>query len=117
MLWFYDYPNPKSPLVGLWAYPRTRSSNEAAFARLCTNLLERFQREIRRGTKVRDHQFPKPESVLKLIYLESERYDPKSPFAGRWEHRRLRNFADAGEALGEMFERRYPLTQKLTHRS
>ena len=99
LLRFYDYPKE------LWTYLRS------------TNLLERFQREIRRGTKVRDHQFPKPESVLKLIYSESERYDPKSPFVGSWEHRRLRGFADAGGALMEMFERRYPLTQKLTHRS
>ena len=65
------YPRPKTDSTGL-------RSNKAAFARLCTNLLERFQREVRRGTKVRDHQFPKPKSVLKLIYLESERYDPKS---------------------------------------
>ena len=93
LLRFYSYPDPKSPLVELWAYLRTRR------VRLCTNLLERFHREIRRGTKVRDHQFPKLESVLKLIYSESERYDPKSPFVGRWEGRRLRGFADAGEAL------------------
>ena len=78
--------------------------------------LERFHREIRRGTKVRDHQFPKPKSVLKLIYLESERYNPKSPFVGRWERRRLRHFADAGEALMEMFACRYSLTQKWTHK-
>lgn len=60
--------------------------NEADLVRLCTNLLERLQREVDRDTEVRDHQFPKPESVLKLIYLESERYDPKSPFVERWEH-------------------------------
>ncbi len=34
--------------------------------------------------KVREHRFPKPESVLKLIYSESERYDSKSPFVGNW---------------------------------
>ena len=119
LLRFYDYPNPKRkralraqrscpcPLVELWTYLRARSSNEAAFARLCTNLLERFQREIRRDTKVRDHQFPKPESVLKLIYSESERYDPKSPFVARWERRRLRGFIDVQPGLEEMFIRRY----------
>ena len=99
LLRFYDYPNPKQK--GLCG------PNEAAFARLCTNLLERFQREIRRDTKVRDHQFPKPESVLKLIYSESERYDPKSPFVARWERRRLRGFIDVQLGLEEMFIRRY----------
>ena len=83
LLRFYDYPKE------LWTYLRS------------TNLLERFQREIRRGTKVRDHQFPKPESVLKLIYLESERYE------ARWERRRLRGFVDAQLGLEEMFTRRY----------
>lgn len=90
LLRFYDYPKP------LWPYLRS------------TNLLERFHREIRRGTKVRDHQFPKPESVLKLIYLESERYE------GKWERRKLRGFSEAEEPLTEMFEQRYPATQKST---
>jgi len=39
---------------------------------------ERFIREVRRGTKVRDHKFPKPEAVYKPLYLESERQE------GRW---------------------------------
>lgn len=72
LLRFYSYPKE------LWAYLRSRSKNglcgpnEAVPVRLCANLLERFHRKIRRGTKVRDHQFPKPDSVLKLIYLESD---------------------------------------------
>ncbi len=90
MLRFYDYPKE------LWPYLRS------------TNLLERLHREIRRGTKVRDHQFPKPESVLKLIYLESERYE------ARWERRRLRDFVDAQAGLEEMFNRRYPRTTQLS---
>jgi transposase-like protein len=31
--------------------------------------MERFIREIRRGTKVRDHKFPSEEAVYKLLYL------------------------------------------------
>jgi putative transposase len=41
---FYGYPKV------LWPYLRS------------TNLMERFIREIRRGTKVRDHKFPSEES-------------------------------------------------------
>jgi hypothetical protein len=41
----------------LWPYLRS------------TNLMERFIREIRRGTKVRDHKFPSEEAVYKLLYL------------------------------------------------
>jgi putative transposase len=52
---FYGYPKV------LWPYLRS------------TNLMERFIREIRRGTKVRDHKFPSEEAVYKLLYLESER--------------------------------------------
>jgi len=37
---FYEYPRE------LWGYLRS------------TNLMERFIREVRRGTKVRDHRFP-----------------------------------------------------------
>ncbi len=57
---FYGYPKV------LWPYLRS------------TNLMERFIREVRRGTKVRDHKFPKEEAVYKLLYLESERQE------GRW---------------------------------
>lgn len=46
---FFRYPK------ALWTYLRS------------TNLLERFIRELRRGTKVRDHQFPKPEAIKKLL--------------------------------------------------
>ena len=46
--------------------------------------MERFIREIRRGTKVRDHKFPSEEAVYKLLYLESERQE------GRWAGRLLR---------------------------
>ena len=45
---FYGYPK------ALWPYVRS------------TNLMERFIREIRRGTKVRDHEFPSEEAVYKL---------------------------------------------------
>jgi putative transposase len=47
--------------------------------------MERFIREIRRGTKVRD-QFPSEGAVYKLLYLESERQE------GRWAERRLKDF-------------------------
>jgi putative transposase len=48
---FYGYPK------ALWPYLRS------------TNLMERFIREIRRGTKVRDHKFPGEGAVYKLLYL------------------------------------------------
>jgi putative transposase len=48
--------------------------------------MERFIREVRRGTKVRDHEFPKEEAIYKLLYLEAERQE------GRWEERRLKGF-------------------------
>jgi putative transposase len=49
--------------------------------------MERFIREIRRGTKVRDHKFPSEEAVYKLLYLESERQE------GRWARGGLRALA------------------------
>jgi hypothetical protein len=55
--------------------------------------MERFIREIRRGTKVRDHKFPSEEAVYKLLYLESERQE------GRWAERRLKGFSEAREVL------------------
>ena len=66
LLRFFDYPQV------LWPFLRS------------TNLMERCIREVRRGTKVRDHKFPKGEAVYKLLYLESERQE------GRWAERRLR---------------------------
>jgi putative transposase len=45
---FYGYPKV------LWPYLRS------------TNLMERFIREIRRGTKVRDHKFPSEEAVYEV---------------------------------------------------
>jgi len=54
LLRFYDYPEP------LWRYTKS------------TNFIEQFFRDLRRNTKVRDHKFPKPESVYKLVCLESE---------------------------------------------
>ncbi|WP_404987329.1 transposase [Candidatus Hadarchaeum sp.] len=42
-----------------------------------TNLLERFIHEVRRGTRVRDHQFPNPGAVEKLGYLKRERQEDK----------------------------------------
>ncbi|MFN3180325.1 MAG: transposase, partial [Thermus sp.] len=94
LLRFHDYPQV------LWPYLRS------------TNLMERFIREVRRGTKVRDHKFPRPESVFKLLYLEAERQE------GRWSERRLKGFAEVREVLEKMLLERYaPRTQTLTHKS
>ncbi len=72
--------------------------------------MERFIREIRRGTKVRDHKFPRPESVYKLLYVEGERQE------GRWAERRLKGFVEVQEVLERMLLERYaPQTQTLTH--
>ena len=74
--------------------------------------MERFIREIRRGTKARDHKFPSEEAVYKLLYLESERQE------GRWAERRLKGFSEARETLEKMLQERYaPRTQTLTHTS
>ncbi|MFX4955854.1 transposase, partial [Acinetobacter baumannii] len=83
LLRFHDYPQV------LWPYLRS------------TNLMERFIREVRRGTKVRDHKFPRPESVFKLLYLEAERQE------GRWSERRLKGFAEVREVLEKMLLERY----------
>ncbi|RTH20019.1 transposase, partial [Thermus scotoductus] len=94
LLRFHDYPQV------LWPYLRS------------TNLMERFIREVRRGTKVRDHKFPKGEAVYKLLYLESERQE------GRWAERRLKGVAEVQEVLEGMLRERYaPRTQTLTHKS
>lgn len=94
LLRFYDYPQV------LW--PHLRS----------TNLMERFIREVRRGTKVRDHKFPRPEAVFKLLYLEGERQE------GRWAERKLKGFAEVREVLERMLQERYaPRTQTFTHKS
>ena len=91
---FYDYPKP------LWPYLRS------------TNPMERLIREIRRGTKVRDHKFPSAGAVYKLLYLECERQE------GKWEERKRRGFAEAKETLEQMLRERYfPCTQTLTHKS
>ncbi|KIX84396.1 IS256 family transposase [Thermus filiformis] len=91
---FYEYPRE------LWGYLRS------------TNLMERFIREVRRGTKVRDHKFPSEAAVYKLLYLESERQET------RWGERRLRGFGEAREVLEKKLEERYgPLTQRLTQNS
>jgi len=89
---FFRYPK------ALWTYLRS------------TNLLERFIRELRRGTKVRDHKFPKPEAIYKLFYLECERHGIK------WE-RRLKGFAEAQEELNRSFEGRYPTPHNVTQNS
>lgn len=34
-------------------------------------------RELRRETKVREHQFPSPEALEKLVYLECEHQEEK----------------------------------------
>ena len=91
---FYDYPKP------LWPYLRS------------TNPMERLIREIRRGTRVRDHKFPSEGAVYKLLYLECERQE------GKWEERKRRGFAEAKETLEQMlWERYFPCTQTLTHKS
>ena len=73
---------------------------------------ERLIRELRRGTKVRDHKFPKEEAVYKLLYLESERQE------GRWTERKLKGFSEVKEVLEKMLQERYaPRTQTLTHNS
>ncbi|RTI02019.1 transposase, partial [Thermus scotoductus] len=88
---FYGYPKV------LWPYLRS------------TNLMERFIRELRRGTKVRDHKFPKAEAVYKLLYLEPERQE------GRWAERKLKGFSEVKEVLEKMLQERYaPRTQTLT---
>jgi Transposase and inactivated derivatives len=92
LLRFYDYPEP------LWRYLRS------------TNLIEQFFRELRRSTKVRDHKFPKPESVYKLVYLEAERRE------GRWD-RKLPGFADVQEEINDLFNARYPATQTSTQKT
>ena len=91
LLRFYEYPEP------LWRYPKS------------TNLIEQFFRELRRSTKVRDHKFPGPESVYKLVDLESERRE------GRW-NRKLPGFAEVAEDIEALFEARYPVTQSLTQK-
>ena len=88
---FYSYPR------ALWPYLRS------------TNLMERFIREVRRSTKVRDHKFPKEEAIYKLLYLEAERQEV------RWEERRLKGFDQVKETLEEMLRERYaPQTQTTT---
>ena len=83
LLRFYGYPR------GLWPYLRS------------TNLMERFIREVRRGTKVRDHKFPRPEAVFKLLSLEGEGQE------GRWAERKLKGFAKVREVLERMLQERY----------
>jgi len=56
-------------------------------------------RELRWGTKVRDHQFPKPEAVYKPVYLERHK-------------RRLKGFT---EAQGQL-KHRYSPSGTLRHK-
>ncbi len=49
--------------------------------------------------------------MLKLVYLESERYE------GRWNKRKLKGFGEAEPALHAMFNERYPSTQTVTQDS
>lgn len=62
-----------------------------------------FVKVLRRGTKVRDRQFPKPEAIYKLVYLESERQGGKD-----------KGFVEAQGELERMFTKRYPAPQNLT---
>lgn len=75
LLRFYSYPKV------LWPYLRS------------TNLMERFIREVRSSTKVRDHKFPTSEAVFKVLYLESERQE------GKWTQRGLKGFTEVQETL------------------
>ena len=71
-------------------------------------MLERFIKEVRRGTKVRDNQFPKPSAVEKLLYLQSE------GFMETTGQRRLKGFGQIQEELERLFAERYPPTQTST---
>ena len=68
--------------------------------------MEQFIRDMRRGTKVRDHKFPHEEAVYKLLYLESERQE------GRWAERRLKGFSEARETLEKMLQSGMPPVHK-----
>lgn len=59
---------------------------------------------------MRDHKFPKPESVYNFVYLEAERRE------GRWD-RKLPGFADVQEEINALFNARYPVTQTLTQKT
>jgi transposase-like protein len=74
--------------------------------------MERFIREVRRGTKVRDHKFPSKAAVPQLLYLEPERQET------RWAERKLKGFGEARQALKRKLLELYgPLTQGLTQNS
>ncbi|WP_157205959.1 transposase [Calidithermus timidus] len=75
-----------------------------------TTLIEQFFRELRRSTKVRDHKFPKPQAIYKLVYLEAERREE------RWS-RKLAGFDDVQEDIERLFNLRYPKTQTSTQRT
>lgn len=79
--------------------------------------MERFIRELRRGTKVRDHKFPKEEAVYKLLYLESERQaaSRSEHLAGRWAERKLKGFSEVKEVLEKMLQERYAPVHRLLH--
>ena len=71
--------------------------------------MERFIREIRRGTRVQHPKFPREGAVYKLLYLELERQE------GRWAARRLKGFAAVKKVLERMLQERYALrTRTLT---
>ncbi|MEM3484892.1 MAG: transposase [Candidatus Methanomethyliaceae archaeon] len=68
------------------------------------NPLERFIREVRRGTKVRDHQFLSAEAVKKLVHLECGRQEDK-------REKRLRRFMEAQEVLGRRLQEWYSYSE------
>jgi len=73
------------------------------------NLMERLIREVRRGTKVRDHKFPQEGAAYKLLYLESERQE------GRWAGRKLKRACGGeGGAAEDASGAVCPRTQTLT---
>ena len=84
ILRFFDCPEPLRPLIK------------------STNLLERPIKEIKRSTKVRDNTFPTTNSVLKVIYFVTGRYQE------RFEGRKLKGFGQAEEDICAMFASRYP---------
>jgi transposase-like protein len=93
-LGFYEYPRE------LWGYLRS------------PKLMERLIRELKRGTKVRDHNFHSEAAVYMLLYLESERQET------RWGERRLKGVGEARDMLQKMLAEQYgPLTQRLAQTS
>ncbi len=83
LLKYYDYPEP------------IRRSIHS------TNLMERFNREIRRRIKIID-SLPSEESAMKIIYLRVVEIND------RWSQRSLRGSYKCMDDIREMSQKRYP---------